>query len=253
METQAGYPQGTNIYEQHILPCILAAMKGDELLFVSPSTFFGFYSIGAKNYETVCGALEAAKKRGVKIRLIVDVHDLFTARAAEGLLRFLSDKREIRQFDETHDNPDIYQLTVYDRSGESRFADFRSNETTSLHYLGIQSRPFGNLINEGEHVADEVAVGRVRAFDGLWDRATSVERAVIRYSPFYKAHRYLVFNQVALNIAVGLIGVLVGVTFVLQGQPALNPQTLLIYIAAGLVSGVLANVISSLFTRRIDQ
>jgi hypothetical protein len=242
-------PSGTNIYEQYILPCIESAQPGDELLYISPSTFFGFYSLGARNFHTVCDALKAAKARGVQIRLLVDVHDAFTAKAAEGLVSFLLDKRDIRNFAE---NVNIYMIMVHSKQGKSRYVEFSSREPQALQYLpGIQSRPFGPVTGEQQEMSEEIATAKVKFFNDLWEKATSVNQVIATFTPFYRARRYVTFYQAVLNIASAAVGLLIGVTLVIQDQPHLSVATLLIYVIAGIGSGILTNFISNMFTSRL--
>lgn len=241
----------TNIYATYILPFIEAAQKGDEILYISPSTFFGFHSLGAGNFQRVCESLEEAKKRGVKIRLLIDIHDILTAKAAEGLLTFLIDKQDIRNFP---DNVDIYKIMVYSPSGTSRYVEFSSKDPVVLRFLpGIQSRPFGDFIGGQEEMSADTALGHVKLFNTLWEKAGRVDQAIATYSPFYRARRYIYFYQGALNLASAAIGLLVGIVFVMQGVPKFDPTTLLVFIIAGIASGVLSNLVSNRLTSRLFE
>ncbi len=76
----------SNDYQQLIIPTINEAQKGDELIFMSPSTFFRFYTFGAKTYEAVCQALRDSRvARGVKCRVLIDVRGILTALAGATL------------------------------------------------------------------------------------------------------------------------------------------------------------------------
>jgi hypothetical protein len=170
-----------NIYETCILPFIRTAEKGDEILFCTPSVFFGFYSLGARNFEIVCDELRAAKRRRVKLRLLVDVHDPMAAKATEGLLTFLKDDAEIRHLEKNTDN---YSILLYRPDGGSRYASFASEPEREVRYLpSVTIRKFHKTMVESTPSSHEAESLR-RAFLQLWDNpaAKPVEE---RLYPYY--------------------------------------------------------------------
>jgi hypothetical protein len=244
--------QKMNIYAEYILPYINSAQKGDELLFISPSTFFGFYSLGAYNFQQICKALRSARdERGVEIKLIIDVHDSFTAKAAEGLLTFLVDGREIKHLE---GNVYIYYIMVYSKQGKSRHVEFISEEPIQRQYLpGIQIRPFGGIKGQPlEEMSDQEAKAVREAFYQIWDRsAVPVGNIIARYSPIYQARRYLTLFQSLTYIAVLAVGLLTGIAFSLQGQPQPNVVIILLWLIATLGTGVIGTYLSNLFMGKL--
>jgi hypothetical protein len=244
--------QTCNIYEKYILPYIEGAERGDELLFISPSTFFGYYSLGAHNFERVCEALRNAKIRGVKIRLIIDIHDVFTAKAAEGFLSFLLDGHEVRHL---KDNFHIYHIMVYSEQGTSRRVKFASEMPRGLRYLpGIQVRPFRETIKELGQIPSKTAQGLRTEFHQIWNgSAGSVKDIIARYSPVYQARRYFTFLQVVTYLLVLIIGLITGVAFSLQSQPDINIGVVLIWLVASLGVGIIGEILAEKFISRLPR
>lgn len=243
--------QKPNIYDKYILPYIDNAQEGDEILYISPSAFFGFYSLGAGNFIAVCEALERAKKRGVDIRLIIDVHDSFSAKAAEGLLTFLLDRDELRHIEA---NTGDYRITVYSKPNNTRHIQFLSERTQSLRYLpGIQARPFRAVLGQAlEKVPDQDAEAIRAAFYQIWNRsAVPTETIIARYSPFYQSHRSTRFYQTLTYLAALAFGLFVGVVFSLQSpSQQVNLFIILVWLCATIGAGVIASYLANAFFYR---
>jgi hypothetical protein len=107
------------------------------------------------------------------------------------------------------------------------------------------------MTGEQQEMSEEIAMAKVKFFNDLWEKATSVNQVIATFTPFYRARRYVTFYQAVLNIASAAVGLLIGVTLVIQDQPHLSVATLLIYVIAGIGSGILTNFISNMFTSRL--
>ncbi len=249
MEEQHSHSK-ENMYEKYIIPYINSAKRGSRILFISPSTFFGFYTLGAKNFEQVCGALNRAKDEGVEIKLIIDVHDSLTAKAAEGLLTFLTDGREIRHFE---GNTDLYNITIYNQHGTSRHVEFISERPRALRYLpGVQTRPYGGLKSQPNENMSYGDVQHICAiFDQIWNRSEPVGSVLTKYTVAYQARRYLAFFQGITYLAVLVVGLVTGTLFSIQGQPQSDMITVLVWLAASLGVGVLGNYLSNFIMRKL--
>lgn len=244
--------QKINIYAQYILPYIEGAMKGDEILYVSTSAFFGFHSLGAGNFIAVCDALERAKERGVEIRLIVDIRDSFSAKAAEGLLTFLVDRQELRHIEA---NTDDYRITLYSKSNNSRHVQFLSERAQSLRYLpGIQSRPFRAVLGQAlDNIPNQDAESIRATFYQIWNRsAVPTESIIAKYSPFYRSRKLINFYQTFTYLATLAIGLVAGVSFSLQNpSQQLNAFAILLWLGATLGVGVIGAYLSNIFLNKI--
>ena len=239
-----------DLYENDIIPLINKAQSGDELLYVSPSTFFGFYSVGARNFVNVCQSLNEAKRRGVKIRLIIDVHDVLTARAAEGLLTFLKNGRELKHLE---DNTDTYTILLYRKSGTSAYFNIISDQPKIFSYLpNIQVRPFKEISQHEEAMSNEHADSKRREFYRLWDKeAIPVRPHINQYLPRYLMHHRIILLQFASYLLVLGLGLALGVSFLIQGIPSqLNPITIVSLLVASLGTGLLGTWLATLFTRK---
>jgi len=124
-----------------------------EILYISPCTCFGNYSLGLKNFEEVCKKLDEAKQRGVEINLIIEVLDVTTAECAKGLLGFIDDIKEIKH----HDRIGFDYILMIDGEkgliGHTR-AEFKAT------YSGITVRPYqepgpGYLVEKEEELRSE--------------------------------------------------------------------------------------------------
>jgi hypothetical protein len=243
-----------NIYEKFIIPFIESTKSGDELLFISPSTFFGYHSLGAKNFIRVCECLRSAKARDVKIRLIADIHDILTVKAAEGLLTFLLDGIEFKHME---GNTDTYYLLIYGISGKSRYVSFLCRRPETERYLpGVQARPFKRVDHFEEDIPNEDAVGKRTEFYRLWEHsATRVVPVINRYIPGYQIRRRIVFLQSMSYLLTLCLGLVMGISFVSQGLPArFDPVTILILLlttaGVGLVTGFVGTALANWFANK---
>lgn len=240
----------TNIYKDYILPIIEQAEQGDCLFFVSPSTFFGFYSMGASNHERVCTALKEAKERGVELRLIVDVRDAFTAKAAEGLLSFLQDGHDIKQLDGTTNFYFILLRKNKDKSG--LLADFISAQEKPVSFLpGIKARVFRRVRGDGLKALQEEEVedwcGR---FNQLWERMSNlVKPKILNYSAVSQTRRYIFVIQYCAYFAYFLVGLLLGILIAFPSRPG-SIINAIMGPAVGFVVGLVANIVTHFIISR---
>jgi hypothetical protein len=235
-------PAKPDIYGLYIFPFIRGAQSGDRILYSSPSTFFGYYSKGARNYELVCDALKEAKQRGVEIRLMVDIHDTFTAKAAEGLLTFLIDGREIRHLEGL---TDYYGITVFSRRGTSCQAAFMSERPKVISYLpGIQIRPFRGMKAVRENMSQEDADAAEAEFCHLWERSGLVGSAIAKFNPVYQARKYFLFLQTAVYVLILAIGLVVGAAFALQNN------AIIAWLVASIGVGIFGNLLTGFLGKK---
>jgi hypothetical protein len=240
-----------NIYQKYILPAIERSRKGDELLFVTPSTFFGFYSLGAKTYEEVCKSLRAAKDRGVQCQIIIDVRDVFTATAAQGLLTFLKEGAELRWLR----NPATYYLLCYRKGRASDFIEFDSKGERSLDFLpNVTVRPFAGLLREPpEKLADAPACTRRAIFNILWEKSEKgVKDAVILYVPWFYLRRRFDFVQVASLFGFFGFGTMFGMAIMYSRYEEFRFSVgiMFAYVLFSMIVGFVAHSISAWITRR---
>lgn len=239
-----------NIYQEHILPIIKQAQDGDELLFVTPSTFFGFYSIGARTYEEVCKSLHDAKERGVQCRILIDVGDVLTAMAAQGLLRILRDGEELRDMP---GNWAKYSLLLYRKHGSSVFVEFRSDEERELEFLpGVRVRPFGSIMRH-DTLGGSDAKLRHGEFQTLWDLANPhVKASTMRYLPSYYIKRRFdlvhVMSLFAFLACGGAVGVFATISW--YENFTFTWWVVLAYVLFSIAVGVAADLIAGWITWR---
>ena len=233
-----------NVYVKYIIPLIDGAQSGEELLYISPSTFFGYYSIGARNFEQVCHRLKEAKNRGVEIKLIIDVHDSLTAKAAEGLLSFLLDGIEIKNLE---GNTDIYYLLVYNKSESSRLVEFTSERPIALPFLpNVQIRPFRGVKQFIESMSTRDADSIRAQFQHIWENsAQKVGSTVYKYMPGYQIRRQVIFVQSLTYLLVLALGLTIGFAFSLQQQPRIDLKTVIFWLLATLGTGVIGTWLSN--------
>jgi hypothetical protein len=236
-----------NIYRDHILPLIGAAAKGERIFFVSPSTFFGFDSLGAGNFDAVCRALQSAKAKGVQIRILIDVRDSFAAKAAEGLLLFLDDGEEVKELQE---NVNLYSILLYKPDGESRFASFDSDPPQMLPFLpGIQTRRFRKVRSSNSRMSDEESQNHIREFQFLWKLPSTrtVSAAVYTYSPEFRT-RLKFSNLQRLSYGISFFaGILFGIFLMVPGTAK---YAAIVGLIVSLASGVISNLLTNYFTKK---
>jgi hypothetical protein len=210
-----------------------------EILYISPCTCFGNYSLGLKNFEEVCEKLEQAKQRGADINLIVEVLDSTTAECGKGLLGFLTDNKEIKH----HDNiPFDYVLIV---DGNKALVG-RTKVEFKAKYSGITVRPYqdpiaGHLVEE----ADEIRSERNR-FRDKWQKASSIKKAIkTKRTPsarvnsrFYCTKGFLILTTLLFLVALPLFG---------HFWSIMDPQLRNTVLWAIFISAVLGIIIEVLF------
>lgn len=239
-----------NIYVKYIIPLIDGAKSGEELLYISPSTFFGYHSIGARNFEQVCQRLKEAGERGVEIKLIIDVHDCLTAKAAEGLLSFLVDGIEIKNLE---GNTDIYYLLVYNKSGDSRLVEFISERPTSSPYLpNVQIRPFRKVRQSTEKMSTRDADAIKAQFYHIWENsAKKVGSTIYKYMPGYQIRQQFIFVQ-GLACTFALVsGLMIGIAFSSLQQPPIKCGLVILWLLATIGTSVISNLISTLAFKKL--
>lgn len=239
-----------NIYQEYVLPFINGSQTGEEICFISTSTFFGFRTLGAANFEAVCAALVDAKTRGVKIRLIVSVHDEFTCKAAEGLLTFLSDNREIRHFE---GNEYVYALTICSSDERGKHVAFKSGEPQSCRFLpGIQVRPFlGTQAPPSENLSHARCIEYRNEFDQFWNQqSSSVIPAILRHSPLYRARDSYRWTQTIAYLGILITGFFAGVIFTREFKAGPHGPEILVWLLGTLLTGVATTLLSDIMLKR---
>lgn len=233
-----------DIYDIYIFPYIDQSEKGDTILFSTPSTFFGYYSNGAKRFEEVCDALRKAKLRGVEIKLMIDIHDVFTAKAAEGLLSFLIDGREIRHCE---GNTDYYAITLYNKNGKTKHASFVSDRPKVLSYLpGIQIRPYRGVKLSKENIHQQDADSIASEFFQFWERMAELAGGnIMKYSIIYHARKYYIALQIIVYFLVLTIGLIIGTAF------SYGDKGLIAWLAASIGVGIIGSLLANFFSKKL--
>ncbi len=239
-----------DIYEEHIIPLIDKCTEDDQLLFATPSAFFGFHSVGAKTYENVCDSLVNAREKGVTCRVLIDVGDLLSAAATQGLLSFLNAGTELRDLRE---DPSSYFLLRY-CGDESEMVEFNSKSQRPMRYMyDVRVRKFGNVKSK-EKLSRQIADDRLRRFDYLWDNADQrVKASIDRYMPYSYLKRRFDFVQLAALIGFFGFGSLFGFTVTLSYYQEFD-FSLWVRIASvlgGLFLGVIASSVAAIITRNV--
>jgi hypothetical protein len=238
-------------YDAYILPWIKETRKGDELLFMSPSVFFGYYTYGAKTFVEVCEALKEAKRRGVRIQLIIDVHDIFCAKAAEGLLTFLKDGTEVRHADNI---VQFYLLIVLRQDKPLHCIELSTDKAETFPYLpDIEVRKAGKPTRLPQEYEDhEYGIARNR-FDHFWDEKQSrkITEEISKYHPLYQIRRYFQWYQMMTYTGVLTIGLLLGVLFSFQSQPSLELLPIVIWFFLTIATGMVSNYVSGAISKRL--
>lgn len=240
-----------NIYKDYIIPTIKESKGGDELLFISPSTFFGFYSLGAKNFEEVCSALMEAVDKKVTVHLIVNIHDPFSARATRGLLKFLKDSDEIRNW---QDNKSVYRISCISKNlGEAIHYSFRSDQLKKLDCLEyIEAIPFASLMPGSGKFTKREDVAQIRnEFDAFWNKSSKIGNEVYKYDIDY---RRLVSIRMwkAISYVIALfVGMIIGM-IICYFLSVTRPHEMTLLKTLGYVAlSLLLGVISSLFANHL--
>lgn len=242
-----------DIYRKYVLPIVKGAERGDELLFVSPSTFFGFYSLGASTYEEVCAALRDAQRKGVRCRILIDVHDVLTATAAQGLMSFLRDGEELRDL---HENRVRYSLMCYRQGGESIFVGFKSGRQKRLDFLpDVTVRPFGGVEQVGvQKLKGDDADARRDEFQDLWNMCRGrVEDSILRYKPWSYVRGRFEWLQLVMMLTFFAFGAVVGMGSVMFEckLPRSEWWVMLGNVVSGILVSVGATVATPWISRRI--
>lgn len=255
-----------NIYEDYINKIIDDAKAGDRLMFISPSTLFGFYSLGVKNFISVCEKLDQAKGRGAKIRLLIDVHDVFSAKAAEGLLSMLTDGDDVRT--SSGPNRSNYSILLRKATGSigspaGRFVKFSSGTARTEKFLpAIEIRPFDGVMTdstflfEGNGDVPQSLKNLEEEFESTWSSGQLVNPALNNFSSEERQRKALIIFQSLSYLSILALGVLGGVTFAaaelsyFKDNPGKLLLGLLASIVIGLVGGILSTLLSTFFSRR---
>lgn len=243
----------TNVYRDFILPIINDCERDDEFLLVTPSTFFGFYSVGAKTYEEVCDALKKAKEeRGVRCRILIDVGDVLSAGAAEGLLTFLREGDELRDMSY---NPANYFVLRYRRAGGGRFVELNSKQETVMRYFPVRLRQFIDAPLTGPDDLDSSeATTRRTQFESNWEKSSErVRDKINRYMPTFYLKRAFDFVQVTAFFAFFAMGSVFGTAVAVSIYEDLDLTwwVILAYVASALMIGALASAAGNVITRRV--
>ena len=239
-----------DIYEKYIIPTIQNSNPGDKLLFISPSTFFGYYSLGANNFEKVCEVLEESVKRKVDLRLIINIHDPFSARAALGLLKFLNDGQNIRNWN----NTDIYRITCI--SGDFSRAtnyEFSSREKKSVKYLaGALAIPYFEIKSGGGNIDDKDKVeGLKREFDSFWKISKKIGNDAYKYDIDQIRMKNIRLWKGVSYLMTFIIGMITSYVIIRSksGSSGLTVEQILLSAVASITFGVLSTLISNYFLK----
>lgn len=193
-----------NIYQDFIIPIFENAEKKSSIYFISPSTFFGYYSLGGKNFELSCDAIEKAKKRGVNIKIIVDVKDSFSAKAAEGILSFLNEGTELRN---KGNNLHNYWILYIDENSGKRIECFSDKPKQTKFLPGIQVRQFNPKIEEMNDLSNERIDNYLQSFNQVWDASDkNIRRIIYRYLPLYESNKSLRIAVMIIPFLVFILG-----------------------------------------------
>lgn len=205
-----------NIYETHIIPFFEKAKEGDSVLFISPSTFFGFYSLGANNFDKTCKAIEEAKERGVAVKIIIDIRDEFSAKAAEGLLSFLSQGKEIRNRKNNKKNYRIYYINKMSGAGE-KLECYADDSIQSKYLPNIEVRKF--LSNpKTEKITTGAVENSLEFFDQIWNSSDdNVRKCISQFLPLYRANKKLKRSITIICFLIFSLGFILGL-FVVREQ-----------------------------------
>jgi len=205
-----------NIYNKDILPLINKSSKGDKIFFISPSTFFGFYSLGAKNYIEVCDALYKAKNRKVDLKLIINIHDSFSAKAAQGLLSILEENNEIRHIQNTSEYFIILitknEVIIHEFISELPSS---SNELLGFHKLNylndVTYLPFSHKKNAPSLVSDELEIKTVQErFNNIWKNGNPIKQKINEYDDNFSKNKTMFFEKSISYLSLFFLGLIIG-------------------------------------------
>lgn len=252
----------SSIYSEEIIPIIEQCQSGDDLLFISPSTFFGYYSLGVQNFEEMCEVLRDARYRGVKIRLIVRIYEPFSAQAGKALLRILDDGTEIRDYS---DNTDFYFMIRVNkndrlRSSYRKFTSKGSKEFALKYFNGnIKCLPFKRVeIKIDSFNSEDELKCILGEFEHFWARATQLRRKIRKYDVYYHKRKLLIIEVVFGYVFVFAMGAILGISFVLHSSGIKIYQLsagerFLFPLVIGILGGVISTLLVGYFKRRIEE
>lgn len=262
-------PQATNIYSEFIIPTIQSCGEDDELLLISPSTFFGYYSLGAHNFEKVCESLKEAYDKGAKIRLIVKIYEQFSAQAGKALLKILKDRKEIR---DCPDNNEIYFIARINNKDKLKSCyykfDSQGIEPITLKYLNrnIKYLPFKSIRERKDHQNPFTSVDDVVSveteFNYFWKKSRRIGNKVRKYNVYYHKKKLLIIEIIVGYCIVLSAGIVLGVIAVLHSSNIPLSQVpfakrfffpLILGILAGLISSFLFGRIKDKIVQRLSQ
>lgn len=204
-----------SIYDEHIIPILKKAGEGNELWFMSPSTFFGFYSSGVHVFDEVCDNLDQAKDRKCKVKIIVNIRDEMSAIAGKGLESFLKDIKEVRTY---ANSGDYYFIALISRDTIQDYCKFQSQQARSIKYLPNNSAiPFAKKVESNIRIGNEKDYHRLNGkFHDIWVKASSIKAEINKYDPSYKREIELKNKNFVINFLFLLIGLLSGAIFIGQ-------------------------------------
>lgn len=248
----------TNIYSDYIIPTIQSCKEGESLVFVSPSTFFGYYSLGAHNFERMCETLEKAREKKVKIQLIVNIYEPFSALAGKALLGILKDKEEIRNYTKNHD---IYFIARINENNKERccYYEFVSQDESPkpLKYLhNIKYLAFESVGDKRKDILkSEKEMDRIRRyFDHFWNRAAGLKEKIREHDVYYHKKKLRVIEIIINHCIVLFAGIIIGIALIIDNlSMQVSKIVLTNRFVFPLMLGILTGLISTYVCHRLRK
>jgi hypothetical protein len=231
----------SNIYNTCIIPLLSRCGSGDELIFISPATMFGVYTLGLSNFERVCREIEKAKSRGCSIKLIINIYNDLTAIAAVGLESILS-RSELKA---RHNRGAHYFIARIEKGGECKECyEIYSNPPKTIKYIEkFEVIPF----LRSEQLHGDTAKHKITSFRELWNESLTIDGLIAEYHPDYRVGIKYRRSSAFVAFLVFILGVFLGGLYVGDTSDIEKLRfkflDFFIALAIGVVGGIFSNYI----------